>query len=211
MKLKYYLRGMGIGIMITTLILIIAFSIHKNDTVQQEEPKQEAASKTVAEAQNSTQIPMDTETETEPATEQNNAEQTDTQKTTEKQKENETSVVSASTEEKESEEKASEEKASEQKTSETKSSEEKISEKNTPAAATEKVRFEVGGGEYSDVICKRLLQAGLIDDADAFNKFLIKKDYDNLILPGVYDIPKGATYEEIAALLTTKVESETAQ
>ena len=206
MKLKYYLRGMGIGIMITTLILIIAFSIHKNDTVQQEEPKQEADSKTVAEAQNSTQIPMDTETETEPATEQNNAEQTDTQKTTEKQKENETSVVSASTEEKESEEKASE-----QKTSETKSSEEKISEKNTPAAATEKVRFEVGGGEYSDVICKRLLQAGLIDDADAFNKFLIQKDYDNLILPGVYDIPKGATYEEIAALLTTKVESETAQ
>lgn len=192
--------------MITTLILIIAFSIHKNDTVQQEEPKQEAASKTVAEAQNSTQIPMDTETETEPATEQNNAEQTDTQKTTEKQKENETSVVSASTEEKESEEKASE-----QKTLETKSSEEKISEKNTPAAATEKVRFEVGGGEYSDVICKRLLQAGLIDDADAFNKFLIQKDYDNLILPGVYDIPKGATYEEIAALLTTKVESETAQ
>lgn len=192
--------------MITTLILIIAFSIHKNDTVQQEEPKQEAASKTVAEAQNSTQIPMDTETETEPATEQNNAEQTDTQKTTEKQKENETSVVSASTEEKESEEKASE-----QKTSETKSSEEKLSEKNTPAAATEKIRFEVGGGEYSDVICKRLLQAGLIDDADAFNKFLIQKDYDNLILPGVYDIPKGATYEEIAALLTTKVESETAQ
>jgi len=192
--------------MITTLILIIAFSIHKNDTVQQEEPKQEAASKTVAEAQNSTQIPMDTETETEPATEQNNAEQTDTQKTTEKQKENETSVVSASTEEK-----ASEEKTTEQKTSETKSSEEKISEKNTPAAATEKVRFEVGGGEYSDVICKRLLQAGLIDDADAFNKFLIQKDYDNLILPGVYDIPKGATYEEIAALLTTKVESETAQ
>lgn len=206
MKLKYYLRGMGIGIMITTLILIIAFSIHKNDTVQQEEPKQEAASKTVAEAQNSTQIPMDTETETEPATEQNNAEQTDTQKTTEKQKENETSVVSASTEEK-----ASEEKTTEQKTSETKSSEEKISEKNTPAAATEKVRFEVGVGEYSDVICKRLLQAGLIDDADAFNKFLIQKDYDNLILPGVYDIPKGATYEEIAALLTTKVESETAQ
>lgn len=206
MKLKYYLRGMGIGIMITTLILIIAFSIHKNDTVQQEEPKQEAASKTVAEAQNSTQIPMDTETETEPVTEQNNAEQTDTQKTTEKQKENETSVVSASTEEK-----ASEEKTTEQKISETKSSEEKISEKNTPAAATEKVRFEVGGGEYSDVICKRLLQAGLIDDADAFNKFLIQKDYDNLILPGVYDIPKGATYEEIAALLTTKVESETAQ
>lgn len=201
MKLKYYLRGMGIGIMITTLILIIAFSIHKNDTVQQEEPKQEAASKTVAEAQNSTQIPMDTETETEPATEQNNTEQADTQKTTEKQKENETSVVSASTEEK----------ASEQKTLETKSSEEKTSEQNTSATATEKVRFEVGGGEYSDVICKRLLQAGLIDDADAFNKFLIQKDYDNLILPGVYDIPKGATYEEIAALLTTKVEGETAQ
>lgn len=144
---------------------------------------------------------MDTETETEPATEQNNTEQARYTKTNRKSRKKMKHLLFLQ---------ATEEKASEQKTSETKSSEEKTSEKNTPAAATEKVRFEVGGGEYSDVICKRLLQAGLIDDADAFNKFLIQKDYDNLILPGVYDIPKGATYEEIAALLTTKVEGETA-
>ena len=45
----------------------------------------------------------------------------------------------------------------------------------------------------------------LIDDAASFNKFLVEEDYDNYINPGVYDIPKNATYEEIAVLLTTKV------
>ena len=74
------------------------------------------------------------------------------------------------------------------------------------ALDTGKVRFEIGGGEYSDVICKKLQQANLIDSAEEFNKFLIANDYDNLILPGVYAIPKGATYEEIAKLLTTKIE-----
>ncbi len=56
------------------------------------------------------------------------------------------------------------------------------------------------------MICKKLQQANLIDSAEEFNKFLIANDYDNLILPGVYAIPKGATYEEIAKLLTTKIE-----
>ena len=78
--------------------------------------------------------------------------------------------------------------------------------KNTEKKNTEKVRFEIKGGEYSDTVCQKLKAAGLIDDAKAFNEFLVQKDYDNGILPGIYDIPKDATYEEIAALLTTKVE-----
>ena len=31
LKLKYYLRGLGIGIILTTLILMIAFSQYKNE------------------------------------------------------------------------------------------------------------------------------------------------------------------------------------
>lgn len=71
-----------------------------------------------------------------------------------------------------------------------------------------KVRFIISGGEYSDVICRKLEEVGLIDDAEAYNNFLVEENYDNFINPGVYDIPKGATYEEIAVLLTTKVEEE---
>ena len=29
MKLKYYLRGLGIGIIVTTILLMIAFALHK--------------------------------------------------------------------------------------------------------------------------------------------------------------------------------------
>ena len=80
-------------------------------------------------------------------------------------------------------------------------------EEPNPADSSEKVRFVISGGEYSDVICRKLKEAGLIDDAEAYNKFLVEEDYDNYINPGVYDIPKNATYEEIAVLLTTKVEN----
>ena len=30
MKLKYYLRGLGIGIIVTTILLMIAFALHKH-------------------------------------------------------------------------------------------------------------------------------------------------------------------------------------
>ncbi len=79
-------------------------------------------------------------------------------------------------------------------------------EPNVEPKPQEKIRVEISGGQYSDVVCKKLEEAGLVDNAKAFNDFLVQKDYDNSILPGVYEIPKGATYEEIAVLLTTKVE-----
>ena len=37
MKLKYYLRGIGIGIIMTTIILMIAFSIHKQQLLTDDE------------------------------------------------------------------------------------------------------------------------------------------------------------------------------
>ena len=36
MKLKYYLRGLGIGIIITTLVLMIAYSGHKTELTDEE-------------------------------------------------------------------------------------------------------------------------------------------------------------------------------
>ncbi len=44
MRLKYYLRGMGIGIIGTTLLLMILFSFQGNDTISDEEIMIRAAS-----------------------------------------------------------------------------------------------------------------------------------------------------------------------
>jgi hypothetical protein len=89
---------------------------------------------------------------------------------------------------------------------ETETQQTETEEDETENESSDKVRFEISGGEFSDAICRKLQEEGLISDAKEFNRFLIEKDYDNSILPGIYDIPRDATYEEIAVLLTSKVE-----
>lgn len=204
MKLKYYLRGIGIGVVVTTLIFMVSIALHKNE-VSSKAPEDNKQSSTVADM-------LETEKETEKeSTEQEKKSQADKpeQKSTEVKKE----------EAKGSETKLPEQKSSDTKPENAKTDTSKNDDKDTADTADTdktssdassadkgKVRFEIGGGEYSDVICRKLQQADLIDSAEEFNKFLISNDYDNLILPGVYAIPKGASYEEIAKLLTTKIE-----
>ena len=234
MRLKYYLRGVGIGIVVTTIIFMISISLHKNDTEPQNSAAENDKSTTVSEAEENAQKADVAGTETESAdtgktdladtqaadkadadkpdknesdVKQPDASKTDEDNSDEKKpsedtaKDNTASGQQSSDKETESKKKNTEKKNTEKKNTEKKSTEKKSTEKNT-----EKVRFEIKGGEYSDTVCQKLKAAGLIDDAKAFNEFLVQKDYDNGILPGIYDIPKDATYEEIAALLTTKVE-----
>lgn len=199
MKLKYYLRGIGIGVVVTTLIFMVSIALHKNEE-NPKTPAEDKKSATVADM-------METETESETESESTQEEKQSDAKVPEQK----------STEVKKPETKGSETKVPEEKSSEAKPADKKEENKNTvPNDKTNadssdsggKVRFEIGGGEYSDVICKKLQQANLVDSAEEFNKFLIANDYDNLILPGVYAIPKGASYEEIAKLLTTKIEED---
>lgn len=203
MKLKYYLRGIGIGVVVTTLIFMVSIALHKNE-VNPKTPEEDNKSATVADM-----LETETESETESeSTEKENKSDPDTpeQKTTEVKKE----------ETKGSETNLPEQKSSETKPGDTNTDTPNKDDKDTAgtdktssdavAADKGKVRFEIGGGEYSDAICRKLQQADLIDSAEEFNKFLIANKYDNLILPGVYAIPKDATYEEIAILLTTKIE-----
>lgn len=203
MKLKYYLRGIGIGVVVTTLIFMVSIALHKNE-VSPKAPEDNKQSATVADM-------LETEKETEKeSTEEEKKSQADKpeQKSTEVKKEE-----AKGSETKLPEQKSSEAKPENAKTDTSKNDDKDSADTDKPssdASSTDKgkVRFEIGGGEYSDVICRKLQQADLVDSAEEFNKFLIANDYDNLILPGVYAIPKGASYEEIAKLLTTKIEEK---
>lgn len=72
---------------------------------------------------------------------------------------------------------------------------------------TSYVSIDVGEGEFSDQISAKLKEAGLIEDAEEFNRFLIDSGIDDLIYIGTYRIPKGASYEEIAGILRGAPES----
>lgn len=239
MRLKYYLRGAGIGILITTILFMIFGSMHKNDGVSGNGAPVQAEdteSKTVA------QMMQDADTQEGSSGTENGKEVSDAKAEDKKgasdasgtkapddasdTKTKEQSGVSdtkaedkpdASGTKAEDKPAAPETKPGDKPavpetkpgdkpdTSGTKPGEQKPDEENKPEQTQEKVRIEISGGQYSDVVCRKLQEAGLVDSAKDFNDYLVKKGYDDGILPGVYEIPKGAAYEEIAVLLTTKV------
>ena len=191
MRLKYYLRGIGVGIVITTFLFMILLSFNKNNEEQLNTVIGDTESKTVAEYENG---------------ESNQADITKPEETPQPNPD----VLPEETPQPNPDVLPVEEPQPEepqQPNSDVLPEETPQPEEPNPADSSEKVRFVISGGEYSDVICRELKEAGLIDDAEAYNKFLVEEDYDNYINPGVYDIPKNATYEEIAVLLTTKVEN----
>lgn len=69
------------------------------------------------------------------------------------------------------------------------------------AKEPEMITIEISQGEYSDSISRKLVEAGLISDAVDFNSYLVENGMDNLLAVGVHQIPKGANYEEIAGAL----------
>ncbi len=192
MKFKYYLRGIGIGVVVTTFIFMILISIHKNEERMDSASKNNMESKTVAAAEDDTE--KKAQSDATPS-KQISKEDKDVEKDT-RPKENTKPKEDA---------KPKADTGKDQNT-ETETQQTETEEDETENESSDKVRFEISGGEFSDVICRKLQEEGLISDAKEFNRFLIEKDYDNSILPGIYDIPKDATYEEIAVLLTSKVE-----
>lgn len=67
---------------------------------------------------------------------------------------------------------------------------------------TETVRVEIVHGDSSNTACRKLKEAGLIADEAAYNSFLCENGYDKSILANTYEIPLGMSESEIAALIT---------
>ncbi|MBO5246272.1 MAG: hypothetical protein J6B28_03325 [Eubacterium sp.] len=197
MKLKYYLRGIGIGVIITTVVLTIAFSIQKNKQITDEEIRERAAAlgmvmpneiperDTLANAEANKEAAQEKEFVQEEMTVTDESEPAD--------KEPVSKADSATKTEKTTSEKTVTEKTKKSKADKT---------------VVEQVELSIVGGEYSDIICEKLRKAGLIEDAEDFNKYLAQGGYDNQLQPGTYVIPKGADYDTIIKIITTKQEEE---
>lgn len=68
----------------------------------------------------------------------------------------------------------------------------------------EKTTVEIEGGDVSRAVSQKVFEAGLVDDAEEFNDYLGDHGYDNLLQPGTYHIKKGASFQQIAEILTNK-------
>lgn len=74
--------------------------------------------------------------------------------------------------------------------------------KKTSVPEKEYIEVTILGGMWSDEIAQTFERLELVDDAKAFDNYLCDNNYASLIRVGSYEIPKGATYEEIAKIIT---------
>ncbi|MGN0482751.1 MAG: hypothetical protein ACI4HI_04270 [Lachnospiraceae bacterium] len=211
MKFKYYLRGLGIGIFCTTLLLTFEHHLD-NSTMSNEEVISRAKELgMVMPSQESGEL-QEGEDANEEETDETKEKVSDSgQKTAdagsgagaeadsyseekdegENKKSSETEKKSSSTDEKAT--KSEEQKKASEKTGSGKSADVK--------EAHAMVNFEIHSGEYSDVVSQNLFQQGIVDNADSFNAFIVANHYDQKLQPGTYALPKGGTYEEIVKIL----------
>lgn len=71
----------------------------------------------------------------------------------------------------------------------------------TTAGSTNYIVVVIPGRSGSDTAAAVLEQAGLVDSAVTFNKYLIDKGMDRRIHSGTKQIPAGSSYEEIANII----------
>ena len=75
----------------------------------------------------------------------------------------------------------------------------------TPFKGTQdKKVITIVSGMWSDKVARELEAMGVVDSATAFDQYLVANGYANRIVVGTFEIPAGATYEQIAQIITTR-------
>ena len=64
--------------------------------------------------------------------------------------------------------------------------------------------LEIAKGSGSEKVSALLEKGGFVDSAGEFDRYLCKYGYDNKIVAGVHQIPKEADYETIAKIITSR-------
>ena len=195
MKLKYYLRGLGIGILVTAVIMGVTQGSRK-ETLSDREIRERAAALGMVEPGNSladleaAETPAATEIpeaiETPAATEI--PETIETPAATEIPEAIETPAATETPE-----------------AAETPAATPEVTARPTQKPAEEEegssYTFEIQAGDSSYQVAYRLQQAGLVADARDFDNYLCSKGYDRKLKTGSYEIPETATEEEISEIL----------
>lgn len=205
MKLKYYLRGLGIGILITTVILSLAGIGRKNMT--DEEVVKRAKELGMVESTLLSDLPDQTKAEEVRPTEPETSLQPETSEQ-ENSAEPEAGPGPETSEPETLEPEVSPEPEETASTPETPVAPEETpvspEDGNPDTPAGETVTLVIGRGESSTTVSKNLKKAGIVEDAAAFDRFLCNNGYDKKIITGTYEIPYGASEEEIAKIITRK-------
>lgn len=190
MRLKYYLRGLGLGILVSTLFLMLSIQLHGGIMTDE---------RVIARAKElGMVIPDDGETDTPPleseSTQPDDAAQND-----------------ARPDDAAQDDTAQDNTQTDDTTSDGSVQNDGTQDGITPENAAQgddaqgDIIFTVADGEVCRTAAEKLLACGLIEDVDAFRKYMSAHDYDGLIREGTYRIPVGADADTIAKIITAQV------
>lgn len=188
MKLKYYLRGLGIGVIVTTIIMAIALG-RKSEALTDAQIKERAAELGMVEenlikdnnnvtatedaltpgtqdavdvAENDEQTTIGSSSATNPTTTRTTTTTTTTTKKT---------------------------------TTTTKATQAPVREETDDGTY---ITIEIGASDWSNHVANKLEAAGLVESAADFDRYLIQNGYESIIASGTHRFKVGSTYEELA-------------
>lgn len=218
MKLKYYLRGLAVGILVTTVVLMIAGKGHGTTMTDDE---------VIARAKQLGMVMEDSKTGDKEdlfSGKDNKKEDTESTQSTEKQEQKTENKNDSNPPDENKQETtgSSENQTGQQQDAATQDQQQNADAGQNPdtqqnadsaqqsaqdsqdASAPEEPQYVeviVSPGEYCRAVSEDLASKGLVSDSESFRKYMLEIKQDELISSGVYQIPVGASYEDIAQIL----------
>lgn len=217
MKLKYYIRTLGLGIFVTALLMGLATTPKTKENADSDESTEVLSSnKVLSEAVFTTEESKEnqenteeaygkkTEEESEPERERKDESESESENRSESESEN----VSENGPEYQAESRPGREsmpqESVENTAGETIESDMKDQEETIPRDTESFAELEIRRGDSSDKVSRRLQEIGLIEDAKSFDRYLCDNGIDKRISVGNYLIPTDSSEEEIAQIISGK-------
>lgn len=204
MKFRYFLRGLGVGIVFATIVCLTANQSDVHSEMSKEEIMAKAKEYGMIEPNDVVGDLLEKNQE-KPI---NNKEEKDSPKEDSEQA-SENPELKNTTKEREEKEHSSEvttkknKKTTEDKAREDKTTEEKTTEDNTTKEQEKKdVKITVERGSSSFPVCQRLQELGMITNAEEFDTYLIENGYASRIRVGEHILKIGMSYAEIAEAIS---------
>ena len=192
MRLKYYLRGLGLGIIFAVIIMMIGFHGNKqsmSDTEIIEKAKtlgmveEKNISGTVADEYNSEK------TDSSAANSDASSQKAETEQDSQMQ---DSQTAQEDTQQEDTQQEATQPAAdAKQETVE-------------PQDAVTTYTISVTSQDTCRTIAEKLKALNLVDDAEQFRIYMGQKGADHFIADGEHVIPQGASYDDIITILTQK-------
>lgn len=183
MKLKYYLRGLGVGIVVTAIILTIAN--HLGNKMSDEDIIKRAGKLGMVMKEDESLFPP-----TEPETttpEPTSPVTTEPDTTAVKPEESETTPV-----------------PTEPETTTPEPATPAPTEPETPEVIIHTATITVTSGMYSEAVSQKLEEAGIISNWREFNEYLTGNGYAERLQTGTHSFNSGMSFNEMAEILVSR-------